>query len=133
MTKRMKTGTPVKASVVSKPASNGALSAPSLSLVEREGPSPVSTPTEQAPVVVPPPSPPKVMKTAPVEEDMDPHDTAVAQLAMERVTTAQLTLQARQKELEGLLLQVKNKYEEGGRFALKAIDIPRGKITRQPR
>lgn len=67
------------------------------------------------------------------EMALDQHEAALAQLGQERIVNAQLHLQNRQKELEGLLMQLKAKYEEGGKFVMTHIDIPRGVITRHPR
>jgi len=67
------------------------------------------------------------------EVGLDQHEAALAQLGQERIVNAQLHLQNRQKELEGLLMQLKAKYEEGGKFVMTHIDIPRGVITRHPR
>jgi len=61
--------------------------------------------------------------------ELEAHKVALAQ---ERITSAQLTLQARQKEMEGLILALKAKYEEGGRYQLLQLDPSRGTIVRKP-
>jgi len=93
-----------------------------------------AAPTPQAATAAPAPAPGTAPTPPPgsVEVVLAREDSVSAQLAQERILNAQLHLQNRQRELEGVLGQIKAKYEEGGRFALTAIDIPRGVITRHP-
>jgi hypothetical protein len=90
---------------------------------------------ESVAAVVASPAPQAAPQAAPpgqAELGLDQHEAALAQLGQERITNAQLHLQNRQKELEGLLMQLKGKYEDGGKFRMTHIDIPRGVITRHP-
>jgi hypothetical protein len=70
---------------------------------------------------------------APVEFALEPHDAALVQLGSERVQNAQLHLQNRKNEFDGLLTQVRAKYEENGKYTMTSIDIGRGVIIRNLR
>lgn len=67
---------------------------------------------------------------APVEVALEPHDAALAQLGSERIQNAQLHLQNRKNEFEGLLGQIRTKYEENGKYTMSSIDLGKGTITR---
>lgn len=68
-----------------------------------------------------------------IEQPLTREEAMLAQLGQERILTAQLQLTARQKEFEGSLMGIKARYEGDGRFAMTAIDIPRGVITLVPK
>lgn len=116
-----KTGTPVKATLTPKASAEKFVKK-----MEAESEKAMAVAVEK--VAVEKDEPPKTVAvpTTPMEFQ----DATVLQLAQERVLNAQLHLQARQKELQDVLLQVKTKYEAGGRFTLTAIDIPQGTVTR---
>lgn len=54
-----------------------------------------------------------------------------AALAQERVTSAQLALEGRQRELASLITILRDRYEEGGRYQLVGLDVARGVVTRR--
>jgi hypothetical protein len=73
---------------------------------------------------------PQVDPFAPVEVALEPNDAVIVQLASERLQNAQLHLQNRQNELNGLLGQVRTKYEENGKYAMSSIDLGKATIIR---
>jgi hypothetical protein len=91
-------------------------------------PQAVAAPVAEAPVAV------AAIEETPVPADpyavtefvLDPHDATLVQLSQERIQNAQLHLQNRKNEFEGLLAQVRTKYEEGGKFTMSTIDVARG-------
>lgn len=73
---------------------------------------------------------PQVDPFAPVEVALDPNDAVIVQLASERLQNAQLHMQNRQNELNGLLGQVRTKYEEAGKYTMSSIDLGKATIIR---
>lgn len=69
---------------------------------------------------------------APDEIQLSETEALTIALAQERVTSAQLALQARQREMEGAVVALRDKYEEGGKYTLTGLDLARGVITRKP-
>lgn len=67
---------------------------------------------------------------APVEVALEPNDAVIVQLASERLQNAQLHMQNRQNELNGLLGQVRTKYEEAGKYTMSSIDLGKATIIR---
>lgn len=120
-----KHGTPVKATVVD-PAT---VATPPAKPKGKPGPKP------KAPVAATAPSAPDAPAVAngvaanETEVALTREEAATAQLGQERILTSQLQQTQRQREFEGYLMGLKGKYEQGGKYLMKAIDVPRGVIT----
>ncbi len=64
---------------------------------------------------------------------LDATSSAQLLLAAERVTSAQATLSLRQLELQVLVSQVRQHFEEGGRYVVHEVDPTNGVVRRSER
>lgn len=67
------------------------------------------------------------------EARLDAAASAQLLLAAERVTSAQATLSLRQLELQVLVAQIRQVFEEGGRYVVHEVDPAQGVVRRTPR
>jgi len=67
------------------------------------------------------------------ELHLEASETLAVQLGNERILNAQLHLQNRRNEFDQLVVQLRAKYEEGGKFVMTSLDIGQGVIVRRPK
>lgn len=75
----------------------------------------------------------KPTETKPQDVKLDDAASSALALSQERITAAATLHQLRQTEMQNLLLALRARYEEGGRFEVVSIDVGKMVLTRRVR